>query len=67
MAETGFFDVPTYQQRLGASPANFDRQLKYLSNLYENTPVEAMINSSPATNAIRNYLPEWAGGYSQEL
>ena len=67
MAETGFFDVPTYQQRLGASPANFDRQLKYLSNLYENTPVEAMINSSPATNAIRNYLPEWAGGYSQEF
>ena len=67
MAETGFFDIPTFQQRLGATPANFDRQLKYLSNLYENTPVEAMINSSPATNAIRNYLPEWAGGYSQEF
>ena len=49
MAETGFFDVPTFQQRSGASPANFDRQLKYLSNIYENTPVEAMINSSPAT------------------
>ena len=67
MAETGFFDVPTFQQRLGASPSNFDRQLKYLSNIYENTPVEAMINSSPATNAVRNYLPEWLGGYGQEF
>ena len=68
MAETNAFEgfKPTFFQRLGQSPGKIDADLKYLSTAYENTPVEAMISSSPLAFRARWSLPEWLGGFTDD-
>jgi len=68
MAETNAFEGfgPTFRQRLHQSPGKIDADLKYLSTSYENTPVEAMISSSPLAFRARWSLPEWLGGFTDD-
>tara|TARA_R100000458_G_scaffold29727_1_gene27267 strand:+ start:7113 stop:8327 length:1215 start_codon:yes stop_codon:yes gene_type:complete len=68
MAETNAFEGfgPTFRQRLQQSPGKIDADLKYLYSAYENTPVEAMISSSPLAFRARWSLPEWLGGFTDD-
>lgn len=68
MAETNAFEGfgPTFRQRLRQVPSKIDADLKYLSTAYENTPVEAMLSSSPLAFRARWSLPEWLGGLTDD-
>ena len=59
MAETNAFEGfgPTFRQRAGQVPSRIDGDLKYLSTAYENTPVEAMLSSSPLAFRAKWSLP----------